>query len=205
MNKTLYFIRHGQAKHNELFLKIGTNAFYGDENIDTKLTEEGHQQSKKMAETWQKKNEIEFVLTSSQSRCLQTTMNIFRDTEIPIKALECLREYPLGLHTCNKRSDKSILENIYSNINFDDLINEKDQLWQPERTETIKELDERILLFKEYLKLVPYTNIAVVSHSGFIGRYKDKYIRYIENGDTELKHCFPYEIEFKYDLLKSKF
>mgnify|MGYP001169291272 CR=1 FL=1 len=43
------------------------------------------------------------------------------------------------------------------------------------------------------------SKIAIVSHSGFIGRYKDKYIRYIENGDTELKHCFPYEIEFKYD------
>ena len=199
MSKTLYLIRHGQAKHNELFLKIGSSAFYGDENIDTKLTEEGHQQSNDLGETWLKKNEIELVITSVQSRCLQTTMNIFRDTEIPIKALECLREYPLGSHTCNKRSDKSLLESIYQRVNFDDLIYEKDKLWRPDRTETIEELDERIELFKEYLKSIPQTKIAVVSHSGFIGRYKDQYIRYIENGDTELKHCYPYEIEFNQD------
>jgi broad specificity phosphatase PhoE len=197
MNKTLYLIRHGQAKHNELFLKIGTDAFYGDENIDTKLTEEGHVQSKELGDTWINKNDIELILTSTQSRCLQTTMNIFRDTDIPIFALECLREYPLGSHTCNKRSDKYILEEIYKKINFDDLLSDKDQLWRPDRVETIEELDERILLFKEYLKLIPQTKIAIVSHSGFIGRYKDKYIRYIENGDTELKHCYPYEIEFK--------
>ena len=26
-----------------------------------------------------------------------------------------------------------------------------------------------------------------------MGQWKDNYIRYQENGDTELKHCYPYE------------
>ena len=38
-------------------------------------------------------------------------------------------------------------------------------------------------------------NIAIVGHGSFIGQFKDKEIRYIDNGQEELKHCYPYEVE----------
>ena len=30
------------------------------------------------------------------------------------------REFPIGLHTCNKRSNKEELELLYPRVNFDD-------------------------------------------------------------------------------------
>ena len=41
------------------------------------------------------------------------------------------------------------------------------------------------------------TNIAIVTHSSFLGQFKDKKIGDEKN---ELKHCHPYKIKLKYDI-----
>jgi hypothetical protein len=41
----------------------------------------------------------------------------------------------------------------------------------------------------------PETHIALVNHSSFIGQLKDKEIKYLDNGQEELKHCYPYLIK----------
>ena len=50
-----------------------------------------------------------------------------------------------------------------------------------------------------YLKNRKEKNIAIVGHNSFFGQFKDNHIGYIENGDSELKHCYPYKFILKSD------
>ena len=54
------------------------------------------------------------------------------------------------------------------------------------------DLEDTHELFKSYVSLRSETNIAFVNHSSFIGQMKDKAIKYLDNGEEELKHCHPY-------------
>ena len=189
--KTLYLIRHGHSLHNELFPKLGVQAFRIPEVRDSPLTEKGHAQSKKLGETIGNKC-IELVLVSPLMRTLETAHNIFKDENVPIRCIEGLREYPLGLDTCNIRSDVSVLSEKFPYIDFSHLVSDTDIYWQ-KNGETLQELDERIGAFVEYVRGLPETKIAVVSHNSWIGRLKDKHISQLENGEEELQHCYPYE------------
>ena len=75
----------------------------------------------------------------------------------------------------------------------------EDTLWKSEERETIDELETRLNRMVEFIKLRPETNIAIVGHGSFFGQFKDYHIRYMENGDEELKHCYPYIMELKFD------
>lgn len=197
MSKNLYLIRHGHSLHNELFNKIGVEAFRSALTIDSPLTNEGHLQSIELGNTWQKKNEIELILISPLTRTLETAMNIFGDTNIPMISQEFLREYPIGEDTCNKRSSLGPLKYKYPKIEFN-LDCDIDTLWTNKR-ETIDELEQRLDKMIQYLKERKEKNIAIVGHSSFFGQFKDNHIPYKENGDEELKHCYPYEFILEAD------
>ena len=192
MIKNLYLIRHGHSLHNELFHKIGVKAFRIPQTIDSPLTNEGQLQSIELGQSWQKKREIDLVLVSPLTRTLETAMNIFGDTDIPMVSEEFLREYPIGEDTCNKRSSLTLLKNKYPRIDFN-LISDQDTLWTSEYRETIDELEQRLDKMVKYLQNRKEINIAIVGHSSYFGQFKDNHIGYIENGDEELKHCYPYE------------
>ena len=194
--KYLYFIRHGVSQHNVLYNNLGKRVFYDARYPDTKLTPKGVQQSITLANTWKDINKIELVLCSSLSRTLETARNIFNHMNIPIFALDILKEFPQGLQTCNKRTDKKILINEYPEIDFTN-VDDIDTMWNHEREETIDELDQRINLLNEFLKGRKETEIAIIGHNSFIGKYKDNEIGLIENGKEELLHCYPYKVEFK--------
>ena len=201
MNKNLYLIRHGHSLHNELFNKIGVAAFRSPVTIDSPLTNEGHLQSIELGNTWQKKNEIELILISPLTRTLETAMNIFGDTKIPMISQEFLREYPIGEDTCNKRSSLSSLKHKYPKVEFN-LDCDIDTLWTNER-ESIDELEQRLDKMIKYLQERKEKNIAIVGHSSFFGQFKDNHIPYKENGDEELKHCYPYEFSLEDDYKRS--
>jgi len=200
MSKLLYLIRHGKALHNDKFIEMNmdVNAFRIPEVIDSPLTEEGHYQSINLGNNWENKYDIELVLVSPLTRTLETAMNIFGETNIPIISKEFLREYPIGRDTCNKRSDISILKNKFPKINFD-IDQNKDIYWKEneEFMENINDLNLRINLMKKYIFNLKEKNIAIVGHSSHLGQFKDNFIPFIENGDTELKHCYPYEYILK--------
>ena len=59
------------------------------------------------------------------------------------------------------------------------------------RKETIQELDNRVDQMFEWLEERNEKNIAIVSHSSFIGHFKDGVMG---DEDNELEHCFPYLI-----------
>ena len=192
MIKNLYLIRHGHSLHNELFNKIGVEAFRTPETIDSPLTNEGHLQSIELGQSWQKKREIELVLVSPLTRTLDTAMNIFGDTDIPIISQEFLREYPIGEDTCNKRSSLTSLKNKFPKVQFH-LESDQDTLWTQDYRESINELEQRLDIMIKYLHGRSEKNIAIVGHSSYFGQFKDNHIGYMENGDEELKHCYPYE------------
>ena len=202
MSKILHLVRHGHSLHNELFHKIGVQAFRLQATIDSPLTQEGHLQSIELGQSWQNKKEIELVLVSPLTRTLETCMNIFGDTEIPIISQEFLREYPIGEDTCNKRSSMTSLNNRFPKIEFQ-LDVDQDTLWKEDYRENMIELEQRLETMITYLQKRPEKNIAIVGHSSFFGQFKDNHIGYIENGDEELKHCYPYEFILDPDYRRS--
>jgi len=202
MSKILHLIRHGHSLHNELFHKIGVEAFRIPLTIDSPLTQEGHLQSIELGHTWQNKNDIELVLVSPLTRTLETCMNIFGDTDIPIESHEFLREYPIGEDTCNKRSSLNIIKKKYTKVKFN-LDDDQDLLWTSEYRESLDELEIRLQIMIDYLKSRKETNIAIIGHSSFFGQFKDNHIGYLENGDKELKHCWPYEFILDKDYVRN--
>ena len=195
LHKTIYCIRHGTAQHNVLYKELGSIVFTDPRYVDTHLVEEGHQQSLQLGETWADLKDVELVIVSPLMRTLQTADNIFTGTSVPKIALECVREYPMGEHTCNKRSDKDELVKLFPDVDFDDLKTNTDVLWNPVRKETLAELNMRINSMVDFIHSRKENVIALVNHAGFIGQFKDKEIRYLDNGQEELKHCYPYEVE----------
>ena len=192
MNKLVYCIRHGEAFHNVNFKKYGKTAFYGKDNIDTELTQFGHEDSIIFGANWKDKPLIELVLVSPLTRTLDTCMNIFGDMDVPIVCMENVREYPCGLQTCNQRKSIHDLKRKYPRITFTQCTSNEDTLWNHSREETLDELKNRIESFKSYVQKRPETTIALVGHSGFISQMLFNRFFYLENGDQELKHCFPY-------------
>ena len=190
--KVLQLIRHGYSLHNELFTKIGVKAFRIPLSYDAPLTNHGHVESIELGYNWDKKHDIELVLVSPLTRTLETCMNIFGDTNIPIECHEFLREYPIGEDTCNKRSSLTEIKGKYPKIDFH-LSMDDDLLWKENYRETIPELEIRIQIMINYIRSRKETNIAIVGHSSFLGQFKDNHIGYKENGDEEIKHCHPYE------------
>jgi len=202
MSQILHLVRHGHSLHNELFHKIGVQAFRIPATIDSPLTQEGHLQSIELGHSWQNKKDIELILVSPLTRALETCMNIFGDTEIPIISNEFLREYPIGEDTCNKRSSLSLLKNRFPKIDFQ-LDVDRDTLWKEDYKENMIELEQRLEKMITYLQRRPEKNIAIIGHSSFFGQFKDNHIGYLENGDEELKHCYPYEFILDPDYKRS--
>lgn len=196
--KKLYLIRHGISQHNVLFNKFGKKIFYDERYYDTNLTKKGHEQSLKLGTQLKLNNykDIDLILTSSLTRCLETTYNIFKDCDKPIIALDILKEYPQGLQTCNKRDYKANLIEKFPLIDFSFIKDNKDLMWNEKREETLEELVERIRYLNKFIYSRPEKNIAIVSHNSFLGQYKDGKFGLIENNEKELLHCHIYEYNF---------
>lgn len=194
MSKILYCIRHGLAEHNINYQKYGVSTFYDSKYVDTSLIPEGFRQVRGLRREWNQLHTIELVIVSPLKRTLQTATELFKEHSVPMIALECSREYPMGLQTCNKRSPRDSLKIKYPQVNFDDLQTNYDEMWFPHREETLEELNSRIEKLKEFIVSRPETHIALVNHSSFIGQMINGHISYLENGETELEYCVPYII-----------
>ena len=194
----LYCIRHGIGTHNVSYEKQGMKAFFDKNNYDAELTKEGFNQATELGYSWNEKKNIQLVIVSPLTRTLQTAVNIFNDTNCKIIALDCLKEYPQGLHTCNKRKPREELKKKFMSVDFSFLDSDQDLMWNPSKLETIDELLSRINRMYDFIEKKKLTNIALVGHNGFISMIKDQKFNYKENGDEELIHCYPYHIPLKF-------
>tara|TARA_B100000212_G_C27369189_1_gene531775 strand:+ start:1166 stop:1765 length:600 start_codon:yes stop_codon:yes gene_type:complete len=199
MRKNLFAIRHGEATHNVLFKKEGMKTFFDHNYYDTELTNKGFNQSIELGNNWDDKNKMDLVIVSPLYRTLQTANNIFKNVKVKIIALDCLKEYPQGLHTCNKRKTKKELEKIFPTIDFNYLDSNEDLMWSDTDSETIDELLRRINKMYDFIEKTDFKNIALVGHNSFISMIKDQKLNRNEDGLDELKHCFPYKINLNFN------
>ena len=199
MRKYLFAIRHGEATHNVLFKEVGMSTFFDENYYDTELTDKGFNQAQELGNKWTDKNKMDLVIVSPLSRTLQTAVNIFKNMNVKIIALDCLKEYPQGLHTCNKRKNKSDLINLFPTIDFTNLDSNEDLMWSNTESETIDELLQRMNKMYDFIEQTDYKNIALVGHNSFISMIKDQKLNRNEDGLDELKHCHPYKIDLNYN------
>ena len=194
MSKRVFLIRHGEALHNVNWQIFGKDAYYNKENLDAPLTDNGLLQATNLSRKWLNKSDIDLILVSPLTRTLQTANGIFADKpNIPIVAIDDIKEFPQGKHTPNIRKPKKELEKYWSNVDFD-LIEPYDSFINKEETE--KQLNRRIEKTKEYISFLDdnYHNIALVSHNTFITKFLGNSIEDEDSYGT-IEHCFPYPIE----------
>ena len=195
----LYCIRHGESIHNVLYNKYGKKVLFDKRYFDTDLTHKGFNESIHLSNIWEDKYNMDLVLVSPLTRTLKTATNIFKDTNTPIIALECLREYPNTLHTCNARKNKSYLQDIYPIINFDYLETEVDPTWTENNSESINSLLRRINVLFDFVEKSNYKNIALVGHNSFISMMKDGRLNRHDDCTESLLRCYPYKLELKFN------
>ena len=188
--KNIFCIRHGQGFHNTDFLKFGRSAYYDPERADPHLTQIGVNQAEFLNKYWGELNNIDVVLVSPLTRCLQTATHIFKGVDVPMIALESAREYPMGQQYSNKRSQKFLLMKEYPHVNFADLQTNEDTLWDSNNYETLTNLERRVNEVKKILENRTEKKIALVTHSTFL--MKLLFDTVDEDESKELKHCHPY-------------
>ena len=175
VKKHVFGIRHGEAWHNILYSRLGEDAYNCFH--DTTLTTNGMDQAA-LANI----PEPDLILVSPLMRALQTADILWPNT--PKVALECLQEYPHKTQLINKRSPKSMLEELFPLVNFSDLKTEEGQWPRHSPKHDIQRI-------KYFISTSPAHIIGIVSHS--------TWLKYCMTGtldsEPELEHCKPYILD----------
>ena len=177
MNKEVYLIRHGQSEANVALDLDNPNFYY-----DAKLTSIG----KKQAQNTQKKlSNIDFdlLLCSPLTRALQTFDLIFPNLSQEAVILPFVREHSLCSSEVGRQP--TILAKEFPDFKFNNLnnfwwnnniyINEKKIV-----SESMEDLDKRILIFKKWIYNRPEKKIALVGHGTFISRIINHFLNNCE-------------------------
>ncbi|CZT06491.1 related to GPI anchored protein [Rhynchosporium graminicola] len=188
--KLLYLGRHGEGYHNLAETFYGTEAWDcywslqpGNSTStwsDALLTPAGKAQALVAHAFWahlittQKIPFPETYYTSPLLRCLATASLTFSHLDLPkdrpfiptIK--ENIREV-IGVHTCDRRSGKSVIKSKYPDWPFEDGFAEEDPLWSAELRETDEAIDQRTLrAIEDIFSTDDHTYISLSTHSGQI-------------------------------------
>jgi len=161
MERVTWLVRHGEATHNVDFTNRGARAYMDPQHCDSLLTTVGETQARQCTLPY----EVELVVVSPLRRALQTANLVKIASSIPVVVLDCVREFPIG-HTPN------IICGAYHPTSFDfSQMKPLYKNWEDGRLETISEVDERVLIFCEWLANRSERNIAVISHNSFLNRF----------------------------------
>ncbi len=75
----------------------------------------------------------------------------------------------MGMHTCDKRSTRSIIEERYPQYKIEAGFTEQDVLWKPDERESDPERDARLLvLLRDIFAQDSNTVLSLTAHSGAI-------------------------------------
>lgn len=148
--------------------------------LDASLTRKDEQQAIVLKVFWTEAIESSKVpaperyYSSPLTRCLHTVSLTFGDIPLPSDrpfkpvVKEALREIH-GVHTCDKRSTRSHIQSHFPSFEIEPGFAEKDELWQPDRRETV---EERVPLMRQLLAEVfedsNATFVSLTTHSGAI-------------------------------------
>ena len=144
--KNIWCIRHGLSLHNIMYKHIGMDAYM--KLNDTSLLYEGYEEAVNLNKTWDKINEIDIVFVSPLTRTIQTAINVFKDVDVKLYALDLIKEYPYNYERINNRKNKTFLQKKYGDlIDFSYLQHEEDPYWFYNFKETVPKLKNRISYF----------------------------------------------------------
>lgn len=140
----LLCVRHGEATHNVAFATQGEAAYVDPAHINSALTPRGRRQAAEC--TWPCIPEV--GVSSPLRRALDTAHRAL-PLDIPLITLDCLREFPNGVHTPNR-------------------LGRNPDSWQASPEETPDQLEKRVESFKAWARSAGYGCIAVFSHTSFL-------------------------------------
>ena len=188
--KLLYMGRHGDGYHNDAQAFYGTpawNCYYSERDgnstvvwSDAHLSQLGVTQALAVNHFWateiadQKIPRPQSYYTSPLTRCLQTANLTFVGLDLQPQhpfvpeVKELFREGISG-HTCDRRSSKTYIHNLFPSYSIEPGFTEDDELWEALHGETNTDQDIRS---KKVLDQVfsedRSTYISITSHSGEI-------------------------------------
>lgn len=163
----LFLGRHGQGWHNVAESKYGTKAwdcYYsfldGYDGLvwaDAQLTPVGQQQAKDVNALWEEQLKEglpapETYYVSPLTRTIQTADLSFQTLSLPAGKpykpyiRELLRE-ALGVHTCDRRSTKTQIENAFPHVTFEPNFSNPDPLWEADYREPASARRYRLATF----------------------------------------------------------
>ena len=172
------------------YLKLLEKYAYSEKYVDTPLVDEGICQAEKLGLKWEEINNIDIVFVSPLTRTIETALNVFKNTNVKIVAMEEIIEYSQGEEYCNLRKNKSVLQKEYPRIDFS--LEETPKYWNTDRLETFEELNKRDNVFLKFLLNRNEKKIAIVSHSTYLKQFLFNYVDSMDESKG-LKHCYPYE------------
>ena len=189
--KVLYMGRHGDGYHNDAQAYYGTpawNCYYSELNgnatvtwSDAHLSPLGVQQALAVNIFW--KSEIEnqkiptpqSYYTSPLTRCLQTANYTFNGVDLPKaqpfipEVKELFRETISG-HTCDRRSNKTYIHDLFPSYKIEPGFTEDDELWEALHGETnTDQVVRSTVVLDQVFSKDNSTYISITSHSGEIG------------------------------------
>jgi broad specificity phosphatase PhoE len=189
--KLLFMGRHGEGYHNAAESYYGTPAWNcywslldGNDTViwaDAHLTENGIAQAHKANNFWlsrinsQKIPTPQSYYTSPLSRCLATANLTFSGLPLPpkqpfIPTIKAKLREGISEHTCDRRSNKTYIAELFPSYKFESGFLEYDQLWTGVTTETSQAQDYRSKqLLDDVFMHDKSTYISFTSHSGEIG------------------------------------
>ena len=167
MVKKVYLIRHAQSEANAA-IDLDNSTFY----YDARITDLGKNDALKLRKLLVGIN-FDLLVCSPLTRTLQTFTNIFPNPIKNTKVLSLVREHLV--HSCDVGRQPSILQREFPHFDFSELNkywwNNDIPLDEKEiNQESIRDLDQRVLCFKEWINKREEKTIAVVSHGTFISR-----------------------------------
>lgn len=145
----LWCVRHGEATHNVDARQRGSAVAYLDpRHFNSELTPRGKAQARRCALP----GRPDVAVTSPLRRAMQTAhIALIPHQGVPLVVLDCLREFPNGMHTPNR------------------LFRSQDT-WRPDAEETPLALRGRVDAFLQWVRDVKHLHhkIAVFGHTSFL-------------------------------------
>ena len=151
MDKTLYFLRHGQTEMNRLNIVQGSG-------VDSDLNDFGRQQARAFYDFYGK-YDFDLIITSALKRTRQTVEPFF-NKNIPYESWAEINEINWGIHE-GKPSEPWMIEAYKKMVeqwsvgNFDASL---------QNGESARQLADRINFFLESIKTRPEKSILVCTH-----------------------------------------
>ncbi len=172
MNKTIYFIRHGETDLNRAHIVQGSG-------VDSSLNELGHQQARQFYEFYKKEN-FDLIICSALQRSYQTILPFVEDG-IPLQRFAEINEMNWGVH--EGKSSTPAMKAAY--VEMISQWNQNNLDARLEEGESAREMADRLQHFLDQLKKMPQKKILVCSHGralrGIMTLVKGQHLREMES------------------------